>query len=124
MASWKENHVLNPCQASNGWITRAQAAANHQSFGAFPSVPLPAKTKQKQTAKGKAKRGSSYDNTSASAAIPGPKPKRRTIPIWPMLTLAKVLLLHRSFRFEDVPNKITLYCNDFLMHIVSLTLQT
>ena len=81
MAMRKENPVLNACQASNGRITRAQAAANHQSFGAFPSVPLPAKTKQKQTAKGKAKRGSSYDNTSASAAIPGPKPKRRTIPI-------------------------------------------
>jgi hypothetical protein len=82
------------------------------------------KTKQKQTAQGKEKWGSSYDNTSASVAILGPKPKRRIIPIWPMLTLAKVLMLQQSFRFEDVPNKITLYCNEFLMHIVSLTLQT
>ncbi|PWZ22541.1 hypothetical protein Zm00014a_036695 [Zea mays] len=79
MAMRKENPVLNACQASNGRITRAQAAANRRSFGAFPSVPLPAKTERKQTAQGKAKRGSSYDNTSASVALSGPQPKRRTV---------------------------------------------
>jgi len=79
MAARKENPELIACQAPNGRITRAQAAANRRSFGALPSVPLPAKTERKQTSQGKTKRGSSYDNTSASTAISGPKPKRRTV---------------------------------------------
>ncbi|XP_066377369.1 cyclin-A2-1-like [Miscanthus floridulus] len=79
MAARKENPELIACQAPNGRITRAQAAANHRSFGALPSVPLPTKTERKQTSQGKTKRGSSYDNTSASTAFSGPQPKRRTV---------------------------------------------
>ncbi|CAN6220111.1 unnamed protein product [Urochloa humidicola] len=79
MAARKENIVLTACQAPNGRITRAQAAANRGGFGTFPSVPLPAKTERKQAAQGKTKRGSSYENTSSSAAISGPQPKRRTV---------------------------------------------
>ncbi|CAN6200541.1 unnamed protein product [Urochloa humidicola] len=79
MAARKENLVLTACQAPNGRITRAQAAANRGGFGAFPSVPLPAKTERKQAVQGKTKRGSSYENTSSSAAISGPQPKRRTV---------------------------------------------
>jgi cyclin A len=79
MAAQKENSVLIACQAPNGRITRAQAAANRRSFGSFPSIPLPAKAERKQAAQGKTKRGSSYENTSSSAAISGPQPKRRTV---------------------------------------------
>lgn len=84
MAARKENPELIACQAPNGRITRAQAAANRRSVGAFPSVPkapvpFAAKTERKQTAQGKTKRGSSYDNSSASAAISGPQPKRRAV---------------------------------------------
>ena len=79
MAARKENSVLSACQAPNGRITRAQAAANRGRFGSFPSVPLPAKAERKQAAQGKTKRGSSYENTSSSAAISGPQPKRRTV---------------------------------------------
>ncbi|CAN6192799.1 unnamed protein product [Urochloa humidicola] len=79
MAARKENLVLTACQAPNGRITRAQAAANRGGFGTFPSVQLPAKTERKQAAQGKTKRGSSYENTSSSAAISGPQPKRRTV---------------------------------------------
>ncbi|RCV23160.1 hypothetical protein SETIT_4G276600v2 [Setaria italica] len=79
MASRKENPMLIACQAPNGRITRAQAAANRGTFGPFPSVPLPAKTERKQAAQGKTKRGSSYESASASVAISGPQPKRRTV---------------------------------------------
>nr|CAB3471412.1 unnamed protein product [Digitaria exilis] len=79
MAARKENSMLIACQAPNGRITRAQAAANRGSFGAFPSVSQHAKTERKQPAQGKTKRGSSYDNTSSSAAISAPQPKRRAV---------------------------------------------
>ncbi|KAJ1260996.1 hypothetical protein BS78_10G274500 [Paspalum vaginatum] len=79
MASRKENIVLTACQAPNGRITRAQAAATRRSVGALPSVPLPAKTERKQAMQGKTKRGSSYESTSASAAILAPQPKRRAV---------------------------------------------
>lgn len=70
MASRKENSMLIACQAPNGRVTRAQAAANRGTS---------AKTERKQPVQGKTKRGPSYDNTSATAAISGPQPKRRTV---------------------------------------------
>uniref|UniRef100_A0A0A9EXU4 Cyclin-A2 n=1 Tax=Arundo donax TaxID=35708 RepID=A0A0A9EXU4_ARUDO len=75
MAARKQNSVLIACEAPNGRITRAQAAANRGRFGAA----LPVKTEQKQAARGKTKRVTSDENTSASAAISGPQPKRRTV---------------------------------------------
>ncbi|KAG2608468.1 cyclin-A2-1-like [Panicum virgatum] len=79
MAARKENSVPIACQAPNGRITRAQAAANRRSFPSFPSIPLHAKAEQKRAAQGKTKRGCSYETTSSSAAISAPQPKRRTV---------------------------------------------
>ncbi|KAL6660930.1 hypothetical protein ACP70R_000314 [Stipagrostis hirtigluma subsp. patula] len=78
MAARKENSVLIACEAPNGRITRAQAAAKRGRLGVFPSRSLPPKNDRKQVvAKGKTKRGTSDENTSATPS--GPQPKRRTV---------------------------------------------
>ncbi|KAL6603291.1 hypothetical protein ACP70R_043652 [Stipagrostis hirtigluma subsp. patula] len=77
MAARKENSVLVACQAPNGRITRAQAAAKRGRLGVVPSLSLPPKNDRKQVAKGKTKRGTSDENTSATPS--GPQPKRRTV---------------------------------------------